>query len=71
MLNYMNTYIVGAPTILILQQATIRSSGPPCSEGQRGGLGEYRPSERSTACAKQGVLGNEAKGASCTPRGRK
>jgi len=35
---------------------------PPCSQGQRDQMGEYRPSECSTPPTNQGVLGYEAKG---------
>jgi len=75
-LNYMITNIVGAPTFLCfaapiscsrmflnLKLTTDHSKLlPPCSQGQRGGLGEYRPSECSTRSEKEGVLGTEAKG---------
>ncbi len=82
MLNYMTNNIVGPPTFSLF--ATPLSCSriflnlklttdnlkllPPCSEGQRYGMGEYRPSECSTPLARQGVLGHEAKG---VPRGSK
>jgi hypothetical protein len=64
--------IVGAPTFPLLSATKDRpknrpecrplhkreSGAPslPCSEGQRGGLGEYRPTECSTPAAQEGVL---------------
>ncbi len=41
--------------------ASTKERKTPCSEGQRDALGEYRPSERSTPSAREGVLGDRQK----------